>query len=294
VPYIDTNSLKINFYNQLYKKTQDGEYPHLKKLFEELIKVLSKIAKYPNKLKELNDSPDIKSLSQEYLEITLPVNDVNNPKDNKQGVQQTQDNKTPSPPSPESSILTVDEYKFIIDKVSNAQEKLNGNLKNYTNIIKNKAEQIKFEQYMNTMLTLIEKTNAASVIGTLEFVDTMSKFGTVENLCNIDDITLEETKDNEPDAKFESMQKIYQLHEISNSEYENDASKYVNFFKLLSDHYKYEEKINKWESNESKSVQETKETENTIANQGGNKNRTAKKHSVQGKRRVKTEKNTNM
>jgi hypothetical protein len=251
VPYIDTNSLKQNFYNRLYKKEQS----YKEKLTTDLKKVLRNIAKYPNKLKELNDSPIIKKLASKYLGLEFPVN------------------KTPEDApkkSPYSSILTVNEYQ----KVQDADNK---------NANEPPADKVNlgiFEKDMNEMLILIDKTNAASVIGTLEFMDVMSKFGTTENLCTLNDLsTLYQGTNGVSEDYFKTMKQFHQLHEISNSEYDDVANlPNSNFFQLLSDHYKYEMETNTW-------IRPQPQPRPG----GGKKNKTEKKRV--SKHREKTEKN---
>jgi hypothetical protein len=148
----------------------------------------------------------------------------------------------------------------------------------------NKVDREIFEKTVNEMLILIDKTNAASVIGTLEFMDVMSKFGTTENICTLNDLKqmyMSQNGQTVSNDYFQTMQKFHQLHEISNSGYDDVQNlPNSNFFQLLSDHYKYEMETNTWTPPQSGGGKRKKQEK---------KNKTEKKRV--SKHREKTEKN---
>jgi hypothetical protein len=269
VPYIDINALKRLFFNRNSIKVTDKRTQNDAKLFTEIQKVLLNIAKYPKKLKELHDSKDIQLLANQFLAntgITIPY--------------PPQANATDNTKTPFSSELTETQYKELVAAAAVAAKDTK-----ITDVLKNN---------IRGMIELVDRTNAASVIGTLEFVDIMSKFGTTNNICSVDDINFEpeyidvppqekNPLNNDGESKFTQMKKVLQLHEISNYDFLNhpDAKQPVDFFQLLSDHYKYEQGTNTWD-NPSKE-------ENIAIKKGGKRNKTAK-HRIHG-RKNQTEKN---
>ena len=110
----------------------------------------------------------------------------------------------------------------------------------------------------------------------------MSKFGTTNNICSVNDLELPEITDGE--SKFAQMKKVLQLHEISNYDFLNppDATQPqpVDFFQLLSDHYKYEQGTNTWDKPNKGGA---------TANKHNKRNKTTK-HRI-GRRKNQTEKN---
>ena len=260
VPYIDINALKRLFFNRNSIKVTKKRTENDAKLFTEIQKVLLNIAKYPKKLKELHDSKDIQLLAKQFLSgITFPFPSQSTASDNK---------KTPF-----STDLTETQYANLVTQSKDTdQSTATDQSIKITDILKKQIHE---------MIELVDRTNAASVIGTLEFVDIMSKFGTTDNICNVNDLELPQT-DTETQDKFLKMKRVLQLHEISNYEYLNSPddsrTQPVDFFQLLSDHYKYEQATN--EQSLKKTIGGNKK--------GGKRNKTSK-HRIHG-RKNQTEK----
>jgi hypothetical protein len=267
VPYIDINSLKRMFNNRLYLKQENKTPPPGKysennkaKFILEIKKVFYNIAKYPKKLKELHESEDIQKLAKLFLpEISFPYTPTS---DDLSGSDVFHSDLTVE--------QTIKYMSYILESTNDAKPT------NETDTIKKLS--INLENSIYNAIFLIDKTNAASVIGTLEFVDIMSKFGTTDNICTVEDL---EVSSNE--SKFPYMKKLLQLHEISNheflqQEYKTESTaepETVDFFKLLSDYYKYEENLNTWEKKPVGKLQSAGKRNKTTKRQiGCRKNRT--------------------
>jgi len=300
VPYIDNNSLKRNFANKLYEKTT--KYPSYKnKLILDLMNILVNIAKYPKKLSELHNSKSIQTLVDEFLG-DLPQTDSNNDNNNNNKIYTklkfpfNKHDTDSSETSEKASDLTKFQYNLIEKLLSDLKpSKKSGDKNLIFPVVIEKFKKFHINKdKIHEMIRLIDKTNAASVIGTLEFVDIMTKFGTTDNICTIQDLEFDtEPTITDNKEKFEKMQKILELHEISNSDFlehtqtkdEKNSTNLepVDFFQLLSDHYKYEHKMNTWEE------QAEAKGGTNITSKGGKRNKTSK-HRIHD-RKNQTEKN---
>ena len=259
VPYIDINALKRLYFNRNSIKLSEKRNQNDTKLFTEIQKVLLNIAKYPKKLKELHDSKDIQLLAKQFLPttITFPF--------------PSQANATDNTKTPFSMDLTKTQYDKLFPNPPTTTAPTTAKI---TDVLKNN---------IRGMIELVDRTNAASVIGTLEFVDIMSKFGTTNNICSVNDLELPGIDTEE--KKFAQMKKVLQLHEISNYDFLNppdaEQPQPVDFFQLLSDHYKYEQGTNTWDKPDKKG--------GATANKHSKRNKTAKR--PMGRRKNQTEKN---
>ena len=261
MPYIDINALKRLYFNRNSIKLSEKRNQNDTKLFTEIQKVLLNIAKYPKKLKELHDSKDIQLLAKQFLTDTIRF------------PFPSQANATDNTKTPFSMDLTKTQYEKLFPNPPTTTAPTTAKIS--AGILEN----------ISGMIELVDRTNAASVIGTLEFVDIMSKFGTTNNICNVDDLPGNDTEE----KKFNQMKKVLQLHEISNYDFLNPDSvntgqpQPVDFFQLLSDHYKYEQGTNTWDK------PDLPAKGGATANKHIKRNKTAKR--PMGRRKNQTEKN---
>ena len=185
VPYIDINELK--YYVSLYEENPT-ENPIYKKLGYCIIELLIKL--------ELNNNKDISSYtndqlvaiksSNEYTEIVEIYKEIGNEEDDDQDQDGEKSDKSISTSVPESPIF--DKFPDLRNDSGQHAGKL-ADIPIIATLTKGE-ELTDYIEQIKELIGIIDKSNSTSAIGTLEFMDSASKFNTVSLLCsnNNDDI----------------------------------------------------------------------------------------------------------
>ena len=96
----------------------------------------------------------------------------------------------------------IEEYKSIENKLKDKQNKAIKNAvtarnKNRKKYYDNKIDGVPFSKvfmhYLEDFLTNVDNLNAASAVGTLEFLDKMAKLNTVSTICNFNNSEIVES-----------------------------------------------------------------------------------------------------
>jgi hypothetical protein len=212
IPYIDGNSLVYMLNNDkiFFNESEDSSSPisPFKRKFVEIIDMIEN--SYGQRLKALISSP----IYQEGKEVMLSVNNLTFNTDKKRIEYRYElgpsEPKLPKnldellPETPEETVKQVIERREKLEDIKNRIQKIvnNGSSefdKTFNAISGVNTESLTREDLQNKLnnftvsklklkrfLTLIDNSNAASTIGTLEFVDRLAKFNTSDVICGTD------------------------------------------------------------------------------------------------------------
>ena len=190
IPYLDINNFKSIYYFD--KFTDTNNYQSVKEFILEWKKIYKQIIKKENYVEYFNDNKWNSGVIRDYKTFKIEKMDGNGNLINKfvEGINPK-----------DIRLLDVGSFLGKISLVSNLNEfknliiKFEDNLYDILNKKKTDEPRKKYvvnfkernKEMINSLIDAINNNNAASAIGTIEFLDQISKFNLVKNMCNINE-----------------------------------------------------------------------------------------------------------
>jgi len=190
IPYLDINNFKSKYYFE--KFTDTNKYQSVKEFILEWKKIYKQIVKKENYVEYFKNDKWNSGVIRDYNTLKIEQMDGNGNLINKY-VEGTL----------HEDIRLLDVGSFlgkisIGSKLNDFNNSINTLETNLYGIINNKITDVNSKKYVVnfkalnkeliiSLIDAINNNNAASAIGTIEFLDQISKFNLVKNMCNIND-----------------------------------------------------------------------------------------------------------
>jgi hypothetical protein len=190
IPYLDINNFKSKYYFE--KFTDTNKYQSVKEFILEWKKIYKQIVKKENYVEYFKNDKWNSGVIRDYNTLKIEQMDGNGNLINKfvEGTLR-------------EDIRLLDVGSFlgkisIGSKLNDFNNSINTLETNLYGIINNKRTDVDTKEYVInfkvrnkeliiSLIDAINNNNAASAIGTIEFLDQISKFNLVKNMCNIND-----------------------------------------------------------------------------------------------------------